>query len=131
MYQVNLFNVWPFIIWSVVGLLLYSVYNISSLFVIALLITVYSQMYSALAFSSFNLIVFFIFIFGYFYYIFYRNKPIFNYVFAIRLSIQILVVTLVVFEQYYWFIFLVFLMYMLGEIIPKTALKKHLFMSVY
>ncbi len=124
MYQVIFFNVWPFIIWSIVGLLLYSVYEISLLFVFALLITIFSQIYSALAFSTFNLIVFLIFIFGYFHYVFHRAKPIFNYFFAIGLSIQILIATLVELDQYYWFIFLTLLMYMLGEIIPKKALKQ-------
>src|SRR5690606_26967351 len=81
MYQVIFFNVWPFIIWSIVGLLLYSVYEISLLFVFALLISIFSQIYSALAFSTFNLIVFLIFIFGYFHYVFHRAKPIFNYFF--------------------------------------------------
>ena len=126
MYQVNFFNVWPFIIWSVIGLLLYSVYEISLLFVIALLITIFSQVYSAFAFSSFNLIVFLIFIFGYFHYVFHRAKPVINYIFAIGLSIQILVATLVELEQYYWFIFFTLLMYMLGEVIPKIALKQAL-----
>ncbi len=126
MYQVNLFNVWPFIIWSIVGLLLYSVYEVYSLFVIALLITVFGQLYSALAFSSFNLIIFFIFVFGYFYFVLRRNNPFYNYVFAIGLAIQILVATIVALEQYYWFIFLTLLLYILGKIIPKTALRNSL-----
>ncbi|MEI3606232.1 DUF2157 domain-containing protein [Pseudogracilibacillus sp. SE30717A] len=125
-YQVHYLNVWPFIIWSIVGLLLYSIYENPTLFVLALLITIFTQIYSAFAFSTYSSIAFLIFSLGYFYFVFHRSNPVFNYIFAIGLSIQLVIHTVIEAPEYYWMIFFFLLMYTLAHIIPKPHLRQSL-----
>lgn len=124
MYNVSLHSVWPFIIWSIVGLLLYIIYEHPFLFVVGLLINIFSQIYSGMAFSAFSFMIFLIFIVGYFHYAFHRENRLFSYIFAIGLSIQLLLFSTVHIDQYYWLIFFLLLMYGLGEVIPKVSLQK-------
>src|SRR5690625_870517 len=103
-YSIVLFNIWPLILWSIVGLFLYVLYENRYLFIIGILITTFSQIYSGLAFSSFNFIIFFLYIFGYFHYVYHRPNKFISYLFAIGLSIQSVMLSVIEFEQYYWFI---------------------------
>ena len=126
-YQITLFNVWPFIMWSLVGLLLYALYQHPYILTVGLLITIFSQMYSGLTFSSFDFIVFALFLFGYFHYVFHHERTIFSYLFAIGLALQLVMLVLLEMEQYYWLIVFSLAIYLLAEFIPKPILKRALF----
>lgn len=126
MYNVTLHSVWPLIIWSVIGLFLYVVYEHRFLFVVGIVINISSQIISGLSFSSFSILIFLIFFVGYFHYAFHRENRLFSYLFAIGLSIQLLVFTMISSQAYYWLICLFLLMYVVGELMPKASLKKAL-----
>lgn len=122
MYNVNVFSAWPFIAWSVVGLSLYVITPNHYLFVLALLLTIYGQIHSAVYFSSFNYIIFFIFFIGYFHYVFHRGNMVSHYTFAIGLMIQLFILSMIEIEQFYWFSFFVLVMYALGLVLPKKLI---------
>lgn len=126
-YDITLFNIWPLIIWSFVGLVLYAIYEHPYILVVGLFITIFSQLYSLLAYSSFDYIIFLLFLFGYFHFVFHHERKLFSYLFAIGLSLQIVLLTMVEFDQYYWFFILIMAMYLLAQIILKPTLKKALF----
>lgn len=132
MYDVRVYSAWPFVIWSLVGLFLYMTIPNVFLFTVALLITIYGQIHSGINFSTFDYLIFIIFMLGYFHYVFHRGNTVVHYVFAIGLAIQFTVLTTTAFTQTYWFILFVLFMYGLGLIIPKSALKRTLvFISIF
>src|SRR5699024_195001 len=94
MYNVQFTSAWPFIVWSIVGLLLYMIVPNNYLFVIALVITIYGQFHSSLSYATFNYIVFGIFIIGYFHYVFHRGNNIIHYVFSFGLALQLLLLSM-------------------------------------
>lgn len=123
MYHVTILNVWPFVIWSLVGLLLYMTYEHPLLFVLGIVINVYAQLYSVLEFSSFNIILFILLLLGYLYHAYRKDHVLLSYFFTIGLSIHILTAAMTEFDQYYWYMFFVLLVYALGVIVPKSSLK--------
>lgn len=126
MYNVQFTSAWPFIVWSIVGLLLYMIVPNNYLFVIALVITIYGQFHSSLNYATFNYIVFGIFIIGYFHYVFHRGNNIIHYVFSFGLALQLLLLSMNEFNNFYWFLFFMLVMYSLSIILPKRQLKNQM-----
>lgn len=124
-YNIQLQNVWPLIVWSIVGLFLYMIYPNRYLFTLALLITIYAQIHSGFSYSTFNYIVFLIFIIGFFHFVYHRGNFVYHYVFSIGLAIQLYVLMINEFEQIYWFILFILLMYGLAQFM-KQALKQRM-----
>lgn len=126
-YEITLFSIWPLIIWSFVGLLLYALYEHPYILTLGMIISIISQMYSAMAFSSFDYVMFILFMLGYFHFVFHHSNKLFSYTFAIGLAIQLVILTIMEIDQYYWFILFGIGMYLLAEIMPKPTLKTALF----
>lgn len=124
MYNVQIGSAWPFIIWSIVGLLLYIITPNRYLFSLALLITIYGQLSSGVNFSSFNYIIFIIFFVAYFHYAYHKGNALVHYIFAGGLAIQLIVLSVSEFEQFYWFLLFILAMYTLGLLLPKAGIQK-------
>src|SRR5690625_3360598 len=63
-FNVLVTNPWPFIVWSIVGLLLFFVYNHPFLFVLSIVVTTVGQLYSGIVFSLFCWILFLVLLLG-------------------------------------------------------------------
>src|SRR5699024_6432799 len=108
-YQINIVNIWPLIIWNIIGLLFFMLYKHPLLFVVGILINLYAQIYSEMTFYTFSFTTLGILIIGYFYYTYKYDHPLYNYFFSIILIVQGFIYTIFHFEQYYWYMFIVFL----------------------
>lgn len=124
MYNVHLNSAWPFTIWSIAGLLLYVITPNRYLFILAMLFTIYGQIYSGSSFSAFDYILFIIFFVAYFHYTYHKGNYLVHYVFAGGLAIHFIVLVANEFEQFYWFIFFVLAMYTLGLLLPKQGIQQ-------
>ena len=125
-YSISLFSAWPFVIWSLIGLLLYISYEHRWLFVIGITVTTIGQIYSGIQFSSFNIIIFLILLLGYAHFTYHQAYRLFGYMFAISYSLQVITLTIVQDQQYYWLIVYFLLLYITGEIILKPLLARSL-----
>lgn len=123
MYDVQLTSAWPFILWSLVGIVLYVMVPNRYLFTIALLITLYGQVHSSFSYASFNFIIFVLFFFVYFHYVYHRGYKIIHYIFSLGLVLQILLLTINNFSNYYWFMFFLLVIFGLSIILPNKQLK--------
>lgn len=126
-YEVTLFNIWPLIIWSFIGILLYTLYEHPYILILGLIISIVSQIYSALEFNSFDFVMFILFVLGYFHYVFHHQNKLFSYIFSIGLSIQLVLLTTIEIEQYYWFLVFSMALYGLALVMTKPILKRALF----
>lgn len=122
-YQVQLYIAWPFMIWSIVGLALYYIYERQLLFVAGLMVLTAGQIYSGGAFSSFSIILFLMFIFGFAHFMYHRANLLFGYLFGVSFSIQMIVLTFVASQQYYWLLLYYLAFYMISDLLPKLALQ--------
>ncbi|SET14168.1 Uncharacterized membrane protein [Oceanobacillus limi] len=123
-YTVELFSAWPFLIWSVIGLLLYFIYEHKLIFVVGLLVTTAGQIYSGMEFASFSWLILIVFIVGYTHFVYHHANYVFSYLFAISFSLQMVVLTIANAYEYYWLIVLFLALYVIGELLPKEILKK-------
>lgn len=124
-YAINLYSAWPFIIWSIIGLFLYVIYDHKILFVIGVIITTAGQLYSGGVFSSFNWFILLVLILGYAHFVYHRSNRIYGYAFGISFSVQMLVLTINESQQYYWLIVYFLILYL-----PGDFLKEHLQKSI-
>ncbi|WP_047982471.1 DUF2157 domain-containing protein [Ornithinibacillus contaminans] len=121
-YDIILTSAWPYIIWSLVGLLLYFVYEHRFMLSVGLIITTIGQIASGIEFDSFNVILFLIFLFGYLHFVYHRANYLFGYIYAVSFSIQMLVLTLVSEQEFYWLVIYFLLLYLAGEVFPKKQI---------
>lgn len=126
MYNVELMSAWPFIAWSIVGLLLYMIVPNHYLFTIAMFITIYGQLHSSLSYATFNYYIFALFFIGYFHYAFHHGNRVIHYVFAVGSSLQLLFLSINEFQNFYWMMFLLLIMYGLGIVLPNEQLKRQM-----
>src|SRR5699024_12176908 len=84
------------------------------------------QIYSGIQFSSFNIIIFLILLLGYAHFTYHQAYRLFGYMFAISFSLQVITLTIVQDQQYYWLIVYFLLLYITGEIILKPLLARSL-----
>ncbi|HLS24060.1 MAG TPA: DUF2157 domain-containing protein [Pseudogracilibacillus sp.] len=126
MYNVNLLSAWPFLWWSLLGLLLYIAVSHSFLINIALLVTIAGQLYSSIQIGSFYYILFLIYLIGYFHYVFHRGTRLMHYIFSLGLAGQLLLLSIIVFEQFYFFLLLLLSMFALSLILPKQLIYRRM-----
>lgn len=124
MYNVQLSSAWPFTIWSIIGILLYVITPNRYIFLLALLITIYGQVYSGASFNQFDYILFIVFFVAYFHYVYHKGYYLTHYVFAGGLAIQLLILVVNEFEQFYWFMLFALAIYTLGLLLPKEEIKR-------
>lgn len=122
-YNVDVHTPWPYIVLSIVGLILYFIFEHRFLFIIAIAVTTIGQIYSAISHSMFCWILFLILLFGFGHFVYHRAKSLYTYAFGISFLIQMAVLTSVEDLSYYWLIVFYLVLYLLSEIIPKEVLR--------
>lgn len=125
-YNMTVFSAWPFIIWSMVGLFLYVLYNHPFLFVLGIAVTTIGQIYSGSSFSEFNFWLLIILFFGFAHFVYHRANRLFSYLFAVSFSIHAVVLVLAESQQYYWLIVYFLVLYVLGDWMDKRTLHEPL-----
>lgn len=122
-YQVQLYNAWPFMIWSIIGLALYYIYERQLLFATGLVVLTAGQIYSGISFSNFSVILFLVFIFGFAHFMYHRGNLLFGYLFGVSFSIQMIVLILAASQEYYWLLVYYLAFYIFSDLLPKHALQ--------
>lgn len=120
-YHIQLFSAWPFVIWSLVGVILAYLFENKYMYVFAIIITIFSQIFSALSFSSFSYLLLFIFIVGFGPIVYQRVAKAFSYFFAIGLSLQLLLLLIHEIENYYWMFAFILLMYLFAKVMKASS----------
>ncbi len=120
-YQVSIYSAWPFIIWGLIGLVLFYIYHHPLLFSAAIVVTIAGQIYNGIAFSGFNWLLLLLFFLGFSYFVYVEKSKLYSYLFAIGYTIQMLVMLSFVFDQYYWFIVLILPLYLVSNLLPNEA----------
>lgn len=123
LYQITMINIWVYVMWSLLGLVLFYIYKNPYLFAVGLLITVIGQIDYALSFSSFHYLLFAVFILGYFHFAFHERNPLSSYIFSVGYSIQMLILIMAENIQYYWLMILFFLPYIMAQFLKESSLK--------
>lgn len=127
LYDVIPLSVWPYVIWGIVGLVLYYLYPHKLIFLSGIAIMIFGQMYSGFALYEFSLIIFLMYLIGYGWIAYKQNNVVISSVVALGFVIHSLVAMNYVTEEYYWFAFYMFIVYLLSELIQKQTIKQAFF----
>lgn len=122
-YEIEIYNAWPYIIWSVLGLLLYFIYEHKLLFVVGIIVTTIGQAYSGLEFESFNIILLLVLVLGFGHFVYHHANVLFGYVFGMGFALQMFELTVIESQQYYWMLVYLLVLYVVGELMPNDVLK--------
>lgn len=122
-YEVQTFIPWPFVLWGLVGLLLFLIYEHPFLFVLSISVTTIGQIYSGIFFFSFCWLLFLMLLFGFGHFVYHRRRRLYTYTFGISFLIQML--TLISVKDYYvyWLIVFYLALYALGELTKERNLR--------
>lgn len=123
-YQVPLFLIYSLPIWSMIGLCFIFRYRDSALLIVGMLVTVIGQGIITTSLEQFSWLLFFIFLIGYFYFVYNRPSKWSNILFSAGLIVQTLYLTYSFDLTYYWLLTMYFLLYVLALYIPKQALHR-------
>lgn len=123
-YQVQVWSVWPFIIWSIIGLILYFIYEHKLLYALGLTVITVGQIYSGMNFSDFNWILFLVFLIGFAHFTYHHANKLFGYLFALSFVLQMLMLILAYSKDYYWLIIYILILYIVSQYISKQPLKE-------
>ena len=121
-YQIELYSAWPFVIFTLIGLALYFIYQHRLLFVVSIIVVTIGQIYSGIAFSEWNWLLMILFVFGCSHFVYHHKNHLYSYLFSISFSIQALTWVIAESQQYYWLILCFFFLYIIGD-----ALKEQVF----
>lgn len=122
-YEVQVLSPWPFIIWSLVGLALYFIYEHSLLFIVSILVLTVGQIYGSTSFSMFCWILLLILLFGFGHFVYHHRTALYSFAFGISYLIQMTILTVVQEWSFYWIIVLFFLPYLLSELLRDQDLR--------
>jgi len=122
-FNVLVTNPWPFIVWSIVGLLLFFVYNHPFLFVLSIVVTTVGQLYSGIVFSLFCWILFLVLLLGFGHFVYHRERELFSYLFGLSFLLQMIVLTTANELSFYWLLVFYLILYLLASIVPKSSLQ--------
>lgn len=122
-YGVTLYSAWPYVIWTVVGLMLIYLYKHQLLYAVVLGVVTFGQMYMAADLSQFSWVLFGLFLLGLGYLIYQMKNKLFSYLFAISYTIQMFVLAVADFDQYYWFLALMIPLYLASDFLKDDIYK--------
>src|SRR5699024_6636476 len=92
----------------------------------SIIITLLSQVFSALSFSSFSYLLLLLFILGYVPIVSRKETKSFSYYFSIGLSLQFILLSIHEIENYYWMFVFILLMYLFAHVITEQVFAKAL-----
>lgn len=122
-YEVVLYNGWPYIVWVIVGLGLYSIYSHSLIYFISLGILTIGQLFSEFNYTAYSYVLLFLLIFGFGYITLRQGNKLIAYFFSISLVINLLILAISFESYYYWFIVYIFAFYLAVHFIPNKLLS--------
>lgn len=125
-YEVVLYNGWPFVIITIVGLGLYIVYAHSLLYFVSLTALTIGQFYSEFTHNNYSYTLLIILIIGFGYFTFRHAHKYFAGFFGVSLVINLLILATSFTDYYYWFIVYMFIFYLIANLIPNKSLS-HVF----
>ncbi|HLR42564.1 MAG TPA: DUF2157 domain-containing protein [Pseudogracilibacillus sp.] len=125
-YHIQLFSAWPFMIWSFIGIILCYLFENKYMYAFSIIITLLSQVFSALSFSSFSYLLLLLFILGYVPIVSRKETKSFSYYFSIGLSLQFILLSIHEIENYYWMFVFILLMYLFAHVITEQVFAKAL-----
>lgn len=122
-YQVPNFTDYQFIIWAIVGLGLVYLYRQPSLLAAGLLVVIIGQwiIIDGLSLTSFVLLA--IYLFGYFHFVFHLPNRWTNIIFSLGLISHTMAYMMELNLDYYWFIPMILIIYIISLILPVSSLK--------
>ncbi|WP_171038067.1 DUF2157 domain-containing protein [Aquibacillus sediminis] len=126
MYNYMSFQATPFFIWSIVGLLLFVIYQHVALYIVAITITTVGQLYSAFVYQEFHLLLFLVLLLGFGHYTYHQARNLYGTLAAVSFIIQTMVLVFVGEQSYYWLIVYFLLLYVLGDVADRKRLTQPL-----
>ncbi|SEB10081.1 Uncharacterized membrane protein [Thalassobacillus cyri] len=123
MYNYTSFSAFPFFVWALAALLVFAVYDERSLFVIAIVITTIGQVYSAVNFSEFNVLLGLLFVLGFSHYVYHRADWLYATLFSLSYLLQTVILAFVEYQSYHWLLVCFLILYLIGMVVPKEALR--------
>lgn len=125
-YELQILSPWPFIVWSLVGLALYFIYEHRFLFIVSIAVLTAGQIYASVSFSMFSWICLLILLFGFGHFVYHHRTALYSYAFGVSFLIQMTILTHVEEWSFYWIIVLFLLPYLLSELLQDRDLKNPL-----
>lgn len=122
-YEVQVLSPWPFVIWSLVGLALYFIYEHRFLFIVSILVVTAGQVYASISFSMFCWLLLLILLFGFGHFVYHHRTALYSYAFGVSFLIQMTILTAVSDWSFYWIIVLFLLPYLLSELVKDDLIK--------
>src|SRR5699024_11476798 len=110
-YNIILHSSWPFIILTIVGLLLYTISSHVYLYYISLIALTIGQLY-----GDFSYVLFILLIIGFSYFAFRYTSKLTPHFFGVSLIIYLIALATSFNVTYYWFIIYVFIFYIIAEL---------------
>lgn len=123
-YNIQVTFAWPFIIWAIVGLGVYFMYEHKLLFSAAIAVTTIGQLYNASINSAFSWILLLLLLFGFGHFVYHHRNYLFSYLFSVSFVVQLLTLVFVASQQYYWLILYFLILYFAGDLIPEQVYRK-------
>lgn len=113
-YNLILHSSWPFIVLTIVGLLLYTIYSHVYLYYISLIALTIGQLY-----GEFSYVLFILLIIGFSYFAFRYTSKLTPHFFGVSLVINLIALATSFSAYYYWFIIYMFIFYIIAELTFK------------
>lgn len=123
-YEVVLYNSWPFVLLSLVGLGLYIIYTHLLLFYLSIVILTFGQLFTEFSYTTYSYALLAILIIGFGHFVIRHANKLLAYLFGISLVINLLSLALSFEGYYYWFIVYMFAFYLIAHFIPNEVLSK-------
>jgi len=119
-YSIILFNAWPFVLWSIVSLFLFMIYEHRWIFFTGIAVTTIGQINSFILYDSFNYFLIAILLLGFTHFAYHRKEQLYCYLVTISFVLQAVFFINVYEQSYYWLLFYYMLLYIIGYILKGT-----------
>lgn len=123
-YSIILFSAWPYVIWSIVALILFMLYEHHWIFVIGIIVTTIGQINSWFFYGSFNYFLIAILLLGFAHFVYHRRKRLYSYCFAISYVLQAIVFMNAQEQSYYWLLLYYLMLYGIGYALKRDYLSE-------
>jgi len=118
-YSIVLYSAWPFVLWSLMALVLFMLYEHHWMFSIGVTVTTIGQINSGIQFGSFNYLLIAILLLGFTHFAYHRQEKLFSYLIAISYSLQATIFMSAHNQEYYWLIVYFLMMYLISYLIKR------------
>ncbi|TQS75850.1 DUF2157 domain-containing protein [Ornithinibacillus gellani] len=123
-YNISIFSAWPFVIWMIIGLILYFIYEHPLLLTAGFIVAATGQLYSLASFSSFDWMLLIVFVLGFAHFTYHHARPLYSYLFGFSLLLQFVLIVIGESQEYYWIVVYFLLLYLIAMVLPHPSLKQ-------